>query len=203
MRFILFALVLLAFISCKDGSEQKITETSVIANDSAAVNDEWLADFKRFREAVYHNDIATIKSFIDFPVMNENNEIWDLAYLGEEIMPETQNEIQIKPFTETEFEKRCSFIFPRHFIKSLLKVKTDSLLRNGQYETIEFNEQDSFYYKMYVDIDSGKRLNLHLWSNKPIKIEDGEFDAAEFSIMYEFDIINNKHLKFRRVRLAG
>lgn len=203
MRVLLFTLVLLAFISCNDGTKQNMTETAVATTDSAAVKDEWIADFKKFRDAIYHNDRKTIKSFFDFPIMNENNEIWELAYLGEEIIPETQYERQIKPFNEAEFNERLSSIFPKHFIKSLMKVKTDSLLINGHYETIEFNEHDSFYYKMYVEIDSGKRLNLHLWSNQPIKIEDGEFDTAEFSILYEFGIINRKHLKFNRVRLAG
>ncbi len=203
MRVLLFTLVLVTVISCKDGSKQEIAETTVKTTDSPAVNDEWIADFKKFRDAVYKNDKAAIKSFIDFPLMNENNEIRDLAYLNEEITPETQDENQIKPFTEIEFDKRYSNIFPRHFIKSILKVKTDSLLKYGKYETIDLNEQDTLIYKIYTDVDSGKILRLHLWTNRPIKLENGEFDAAEFSIIYEFDIINSKHLKFSRVRLAG
>lgn len=203
MRVLLFALVLVTVISCQDESKQEIAKTTVKTNDSAAANDEWIADFKKFRDAIYQNDKATIKSFIDFPLMNENNEIWDLAYLDEEIMPEAQAENQIKPFTEIEFDKRCPNIFPRHFTKSLLKVKTDSLLRNGQHETMALNEQDTLIYKMYTNVDSGKILRLHLWTNKPIKLENGEFDASEFSIIYEFDIINSKHLKFRSVRMAG
>ena len=50
MRVILFTLVLLTFISCNDGTKQNMAETAVATTDFAAVKDEWVADFKKFRE---------------------------------------------------------------------------------------------------------------------------------------------------------
>ncbi|MDX2049267.1 MAG: hypothetical protein SFU87_20955, partial [Chitinophagaceae bacterium] len=47
----------------------------------------WISNFRQFREAVYHRNKQQAKAFVDFPIMNDNNEIWHLVYKGTNIPP--------------------------------------------------------------------------------------------------------------------
>lgn len=112
--YILFISIL---ISCKEntsGNNEKIISDTgkVVSNSISRQLDSltWIQSFREFRDAVYRDDKTKVKSFFDFPVMNQNNEIWYLVY--------DQNEIQtnrltgrVKPFTGSDFDKyfhRCS-----------------------------------------------------------------------------------------------
>jgi hypothetical protein len=137
-------LLLFAFIFC---IAQNTEAQSMQKNDTT----KWIESFREFREAIYQNNMEKVKSFIDFPIMNENNEIWYLVY--------DDNEQQIskladstKPLTEKDFDNNFDKIFDSKFINAILKIKTNELYKNKNFETTEFKE-DSTTYKMFANFD--------------------------------------------------
>jgi hypothetical protein len=163
----------------------------------------WVESFREFRNAVYQNDRKKVKEFINFPIMNTNNEIW---YLVSENNGQMISKIpnKIKPFTEKDFDKDFDKIFESKFINTILKIKTDELYKNKYFETIEFKEADTTY-KMYAQFDNERKiLSLNLELNILIKDEDGKTeDVGESSVIYEFKVISSGHIKFIQIRLAG
>jgi len=67
----------------------------------------WIDDFREFRTAVYQQNKNKIKSFIDFPIINDNNEIWWLVYDGKGRGAQLLSD-KIKPFTEKDFDLHYS-----------------------------------------------------------------------------------------------
>src|SRR5688500_4522049 len=63
---------------------------------------KWIDNFRAFRDAIYQKDKEKAKQFIDFPIMNANNEIWYLVYVGVEKKISSLSDM-IKPFTENDF----------------------------------------------------------------------------------------------------
>ena len=158
----------------------------------------WINSFREFRNAIYKNDRAKVKQFIDFSIMNDNNEIWYLAYNYDDKLI-SKLPTKIKPFTEKDFDKYYSKVFTKRFINTILKIKSNQLYITGAAESIRFKDR-SGTYKMYVTFDKeDKILTLNLASETAIKTEDG----GEFNVIYQFDVVNNHEIKFRQVRLAG
>src|SRR5882724_4180110 len=71
----------------------------------------WIQDFRNFRDAVYKNDRVVVKSFINFPIMNDNNEIWSLVHDGNEKGAQLMSADKIKPFAEKDFDRYYGKIF--------------------------------------------------------------------------------------------
>lgn len=71
-----------------------------------------------------------MKSFIEFPVLNEGNEIWYLVYDGKESSLNLLTD-KLKPFNEKDFDKYFDKLFPKTFIRSILKLKTVNYLRKA------------------------------------------------------------------------
>jgi len=162
----------------------------------------WIDNFKKFRNAVYQNDRVKVKQFIDFPILNENNEIWYLVYEGNGKALKSLSD-KIKPFTEKDFDKYYEKLFPTKFITSILKVKSEELFKSGSFETQEL-KADSTTYKMYARFHKATNLlELNLAWNTPIKNRDGTVDPGEGNISYEFVVVKNGQIKFKQVRLAG
>jgi hypothetical protein len=165
----------------------------------------WVYNFRQFRDAVYQNDIAKAKSFMDFPFIDENNEIWYLAYDFSEPLTNKLGG-NVKPFTEGDFHKYFNRLFPKSFINCLLKIKTDTLYKEDSYETRTFEDSlASTSYKMYVTLDrSESTLTLNLASQPVYRHkEDEDQDGGEFNIIYLFKITRKGHIKLQSVRLAG
>ncbi|HEV8286494.1 MAG TPA: hypothetical protein VGQ09_19430 [Chitinophagaceae bacterium] len=206
-------LLTLIIISCNASSDNNSKEVTVHKDSLKETqapqqtdNTSWIDSFRVFRNAVYQNDRAKVKQFIDFPIMNENNEIWYLAHEGSDSSLNLLSD-KIKPFTEADFDKYYSKIFPKTFIKSILKIKTEELNKDGEFTTIELEEGNTTY-KIYAAFDKKQNtLILNLASNTPVKVKDRDGkeieDPGEYSVAYYFDILNNGQIKFRQVRLAG
>jgi hypothetical protein len=165
----------------------------------------WIQDFRKFRDAVYKNDRATVKSFIDFPIMNDNNEIWFLVYGGDKKGTQLMGSDKKKPFTEKDFDLYYEKLFSKRFIKAILKIKTEELVKKAETATAEIGDGKATTYKIYASFDKDEHmLSLNLSSNTQEKDENGAvMDGGEFSILYQFTILKNGHIKFRQVRLAG
>jgi hypothetical protein len=167
-------------------------------------NLSWLNDFRAFRDAVFLRNKTRVKTFIDFPIMNESNEIWYLVSGGYE-KKAGQFSDKTRPFTASDFDKYFDKLFSKRFINSILKIKSEELYKNGEYETVELKEGNATTYKMYATVYKDKKaLSLHVWSNTVHKDENGEvLDGGEYSIIYNFTIAESGQLKFVQVRLAG
>lgn len=202
------------FVSCgnKTGDKNSISvqsnrDTSVIIKKSTTVISDttWRVSLIAFRDALYQGNREKLRIFFNFPIRNENNELWQLAQSGDDEIVNWDID-KIVPMSESQFNQYFDRIFPKAFINALLKVKTDSLYRFGTYETTEIKDEKE-YYKMYADYDSEtKLLQLHLAYRTPIKQFDGEnyfIECSEFSVVYYFNVIQHKMIQFKQVRLAG
>ena len=203
------------FLSCNQNTEKKsVTEKKEYLETSNTENkniepkvkiNTSIESFKEFRNAVYQKDKVKVKTFIDFPIYNENNEIWYLEGIADEKFLKKITD-KITPFTETEFDKHYDKIFTTCFVKAILKIKSEILFKNGEYETIELTKDETKYkiYATYDKINKGITLNLDM--ETPIKLNDGENDlieTAEYNIFYIFKIEDGKNIKFKQIRIAG
>jgi hypothetical protein len=162
----------------------------------------WIYNFRQFRDALYKNDKAKAKEFLDFPFQNEGNEIWYLAYSDNEKAIDNLNQ-NVKPFTEKDFDKYFDKIFSKQLIKCFLKIKTDDLYKNGESESPEIKDS-STTYKLYVTFDkTNKTVELNLATKTPYKISDTEYEAGESNFIYQFQILKNGHIKLKRILIAG
>jgi hypothetical protein len=109
-----------------------------------------------------------------------------------------------RPFTEKDFDKYFEKIFSQKFIKALLKIKSEVLDKKGSAETISLKDGNTSY-RIYATFDKEEKcLRLNLASITVEKDEHGEIlPGGEFSIIYQFDIIDNKEIKLKQVMLAG
>ena len=201
--------IILIFILCCCGQNKK-TEMENI-NNVVTVNIDTLSteliinSFKEFRESIYQGNITKVKTFINFPIINENNEIWYLAYSGNDKALEKLSEKTL-PFPEKEFDKNFENIFPNTFIKSILKIKSEILFDRGEFETI-VQKEGKTEYKTFANYNKKeKTLILNVLYETLIIINDGEDDfteKSEQSIIYYFDITVDNKIKFKQIRMAG
>jgi len=211
----LFTILVCLFISCNQNAEKKAVtekkenlETSHTENkiiESKLQVNKSIESFKEFRNAVYKKDQVKIKTFVDFPIYNENNEIWYLEGISDEKFLKKLTD-KILPLSETEFVKHYNKIFTTYFVDAILKIKSEILFDKGEFETIELTKNGT-KYKIYATYDKGKNeITLNLASETPIKLNDGENDfieKEECNIIYYFKIENGENLKFKQIRIAG
>ena len=159
----------------------------------------WVYNLREFRDAIYQQNKAKAKLFADFPIMNENNEIWYLAYRFSGKLIEKLPK-DIKPFTEQDFDKYFEEIFTPYFVKCFLKIKTDELYKKGSFTTVDLLDSvnSRCYYMSATVISQTNTIELIL-NSKP-KNPDDDF---ELSVGYFIDINKQGHLKLKKVRVAG
>ena len=165
----------------------------------------WIEDFKKLRSAIYQHNLENVKGNFKFPVQNPNNEIWYLVLSEDELSKTNFSGNKLVPFLEKDIELYFDKVFPRPFIKSILKIKTEELYRKGYFETAEQSTDSTNKYKMYVTYKKKTGLLiLNLAYNQTIKDDDGNIlDGAESNVIYYFSIQKNGRLLFKEVRLAG
>ena len=195
------------------------TKTNVFSNNSVAyfgtstINASqhkdsltWIEDFKLFRTAVYSNDMATVKKYFKFPLLNAANEIWYLVLTEKEYKKRgiTGNK-GIVAFKEEDLVKYYKKIFTEPFVKSLLKVKSEELCKKNTFETPEQYESDYTKYKMYASYDGETGiLSFNLAYNTVLKDKKGNVeDAGESNVIYNFTVEKDGHIFFKEIRLAG
>lgn len=161
----------------------------------------WIINFRQFRDALYQRNLSKAKSFFDFPFKNEGNDIWYLAFSGNDKAIDNLDS-NVKPFTEYDFDKYFDKIFSKDLIKCFLKIKMDELYKTGKSESPEFKDS-STTYKLYVTYDhTVKILQLNLATRTPYKISDTEYEAGESNFIYQFQVLKNGHIKLKRLLIA-
>lgn len=194
-------LLLLSFVLCLSTFAQKVDNVKQTTSFKQKDTAYWVYNFREFRDAIFQHDKEKAKAFFSFPVKNESNEIWYVAYEQDERsldrLPGTG-----KPFTEADFDKYFDRIFSKNFLKAILKIKTDELYKKGAYETIQLKDS-STTYMLYAGFDRKKNLlELNFASKTEYKSEEG-IDNAEFNIIYYFEITAKGHVMFKQIRIAG
>ncbi len=162
----------------------------------------WIDNFRDFRDAVYHNNKVKLKEFFDFPIITETNDIWYFVHGNNEKALELLTG-KAKPFTEKDLDKYYDKIFSKAFISSILKIKSEALLKSGSTETPEFKTGNTIY-KMYATFEKADgllRLNLALTT--PVKNDDGTIDSVESNTIYDFSVSARGEVKFKQLRIAG
>jgi hypothetical protein len=192
--------VIFSFTTQQHFPSQKVQNSSVQPDSSTQ---QWIADFKIFRNAVYQNDKAKVIQFFTFPVMNPADEIWFLVLSEKEREAKKLTE-RITPFTEKDFIRYYKKLFPPAFTKTILTIRSAELFNKGETESVEIKEGNTTH-KMYAAVDKETNiLSLNLSYNTVWKDENGEVtDGGESSVIYSFKLLENGHLQFMYVRLAG
>lgn len=212
MKFIPLLLLTAIICSCGNNASDKTAATN--SKDSlpgkkdsttAYLNPLWINDFREFRDAVYRDDIKKVKSYFKFPVLNRHNNLWTMISMNSKDAVKGANNVEVVPFTETDFDKYYKYFFSKEFKTSILKVKSDQLLKEDYVHTDSFETDSTHRYFMDASLDKeDNTLSLSVQYREDILDENGEFlDPGEFSTIYIFTIQPDGSLLFKEIMLAG
>lgn len=186
--------------SCTNSTEQQpagdLTPPENISSKAigqSSDSSKWTDNFLELKRAIIRGDRKALKSFIDFPIKNKGNEIWYLAdsKLVMEIDPK-----EIKPFTESDYEKYFSSIFSLDLRKTFEKLNVEEFFSNNTASSPEIEVVEDTKSKLEASYDkAAQKLTLTVVSR-------GQ-ESFEFAVIYEFDITTDQKIKFRQVYVAG
>jgi len=175
------------------------TDTVNVKAESNPVT--WIDDFKSFRDAAYYNDVTKLKGYFNFPVNTDSAKLFFGVALSDEKAREAIR--NLKFFTEADLKRYHKNLFHPAFMKSLLKIKSAELFKNGESSSPKFSDKDGDY-QMYVTYNRDNHtLTLNLaYSNGAD--ENGEYvSEGEYNLIYEFDVLDDKYIRFKKVDMAG
>lgn len=204
-QYFSLAAVLIILFSCGNAASKesaagnkKISERPPVEKSDTLT---WINDFRAFRDAVYHNERAKVKGFVDFPIVNPGNDIWYIVYAGDvKEMPDIPDS---KPFTEKDLDKYYNKIFTNTFIKCLLKIKTEELYRKGEIASPDLKAGNSIS-RLSATVDKTENtLELNLYTEAPYKNGDGEMEKSEYAVMFKFRILKTGKIKLYQIFGAG
>ena len=194
--------------SLKTKQQTNVTEEKQITNSIDTVNTKtesnsgtWIDDFKIFRDAAYYNDVNKLKKYFNFPVNTDSSQLFiGLTQSDEEAREAIQ---KLKFFTEADLKRYHKNLFHPAFMKSLLKVKSAELFKTGESSSPKFSDKDGDY-QMHVTYNGDAHtltLDLAYFSAKD---ENGDYvSEGECNLIYEFDVIEDKYIRFKKVDMAG
>ena len=205
MKNLFLILSFFLVFSCEKKEKEKVNNNDLIKKENSEIfypkdlielelNDSlnWAAQFKELQKAFLENDKTKIKTFIKNPIISEYNSIWHLLEIDV-----TKNDNTEVPFTNKDFEKYHNLIFSPIFLELFQKIDFNEFYVKGNYET-KFIKKGKERYKMICSkVDDLYILNLY----SEAEYEEG-MGNMEFSVIYEFKIINQK-LKLIDIQLAG
>ena len=201
----LFLIVSIFLIfSCEKKEKEKVNNNDLIKKEHSEIfypkelieleikdSLNWAAQFKELQKAFLEKDKTQIKTFIKNPIISESNSIWHLLEIDV-----TKNDNTEVPFTNKDFEKYHNLIFSPIFLELFQKIDFNEFYVKGNYET-KFIKKGKERYKMICSkVDDLYILNLYSEAD----YEEG-MGNMEFSVIYEFKIINEK-LKLIDIQLA-
>ena len=205
MKNLFLILSFFLVFSCEKKEKEKINNNDLIKKENSEIfypkdlielelkdSLNWAAQFKELQKAFLEKDKTQIKTFIKNPIISESNSIWHLLEIDV-----TKNDNTEVPFTNKDFEKYHNLIFSPIFLELFQKIDFNEFYVKGNYET-KFIKKGKERYKMICSkVDDLYILNLY----SEAEYEEG-MGNMEFSVIYEFKIINQK-LKLIDIQLAG
>lgn len=197
LKSILLLLFTIALISCGDKENTK-PGNKIDAGPRegpkqvAAQNRDCIESFKKFRDDIYHRRKEKVQNYFSFPITD--TEIWYAV--------QDDNFNNSKDFTEKDFYTYYNQLFPKEFVQSLLKVKSQELFEKGYFETPKLSKQEgSFEVKNYVIAQYDKVSRELILSYSYEYYEDG--NKTESATIYYFTIDGNCSIKFKKLMMAG
>jgi hypothetical protein len=188
-------------LSCTNPAQNKTSSEAALQKDARNVSSieqsgdssKWTDNFLAFKKALTTGDRNAVKAFIDFPIKNKGNEIWYLANpkLVMEIDPK-----EIKPFTESDFDKYFSSIFAMDLRETLDKLNVEEFFKTTKSTSQEIEVVKNSKSKLEANYDkTTHKVTLTLLTTVQ--------KFSEFAVIYEFDITTDQQFKFRQVHVAG
>jgi len=188
-------------LSCIDSRQNKPpidTKTHQNTRNSPIVGQnsdrsKWTDNFLELKKAITTGDRNKVKSFIDFPIKNKGNEIW---YLADSKLVMEINPKEIKPFTETDFDKYFSSIFALDLRKTLEKLNDEEFFKTNKSTSPEIEVVKDSKSKLEASYDKAK----HKMTFALVTFIAGQRNS-KFTIYYQFDVLNDEEIKFRQVHV--
>lgn len=110
----------------------------------------------------------------------------------------------LKPFTEKDFDKYYSMLFSKAFVQCLLKIKTADLYKKGETESPALKDSATTFKLYATHNKESNTIELNFSINTVYKAPDSnEAEVSESNIIYYFRVLNNGHIKFKQLRIAG
>lgn len=186
LLFLLFLLVQ----ACKNKPKQETTESKIetktpLLQNASKDTTLWIEHFRIFRDAVYQGKKDIAKEYIKFPINNE-----------------------IDSYTEANYEKDFNRIFPKKFIQTILKIKSQKLFETGSVKTPFILEQEKEErYKAYANYykkDSTLQINIYIETEFEIgEGKDKTTERGESSLIYTFKISPENKPILTWIMMAG
>ena len=173
-------------------STQKLTFEET--KDSIQTFPNWILEFKRLRAALYQNNMDSLCTFFDFPLTKEQSEglVAAVNFRATSTSGET---IQIH--TKQDFIEYSWQIFPTDYVKGLLPIKSDSLLKDEFFASPKWKlPKENAEYFTSVSYDN---VNYFTGENG----ENGELEMYESAAVFIFKMDKNHKLKFDQMIMAG
>jgi hypothetical protein len=153
----------------------------------------WTDNFTKLKNAIATGDRKEVKSFIDFPIKNEGNEIWYLAdsKLVMEIDPK-----ETKPFTESDFDEYFSSIFSLDLRKTLEVLNLEEFFRTNKSTSPDVEVVKGSKSTLGANFDSAKRkITLALAT------DIAEQGTSKLTIYYQFNVLSDQSIEFGGVHV--
>lgn len=196
MRNFFICLTLLGIISCgnttQNDSSKKVanqTNKSSLTTDSSS----WQDNFLKLSAAISNGDRQAVKSFIDFPIKNKGNEIW---FLGDSRLVMEISRKEIKPFTESDYDKYFSSIFAIDLRKTLEKLNVQEFFQTNKSTSPEIVVVEDSKSKLEATYD----VTLHQITLVLVTTLTS-LENSKFTIYYYFEVLKDQQIKFRQVHV--
>ena len=161
----------------------------------------WIDDLKNLRTAVSKGDLEKMKTYFNFPLVDDTTQIWSAVYDGveEDKKPKEYKEI----FTEDDFKDHCTSLFNAPFIKSIGRVDLDKLYKTNESVTDDIKGKLESYH-MVANFDKPTAmLQLSVVFSGELDEKGNAISETEHAIIYFFKINDDKYLKFDKILFAG
>jgi hypothetical protein len=201
MRIYYFFICAFISLACANSDQDKASSEATSQKDTGTVSGDrqnvdsgkWTDNFLELKRSITTGDRDAVKAFIDFPIKSKSNEIWYLAdsKLVMEIDPK-----EIKPFTESDFDKYFSSIFSQDLRKTFEKINIDEFFKKNKTTSEEIEVAKGSKSTLEASIDNSKhKIIFALVTNLT-----GQGNS-KFTTYYQFDVLNDQNIKFREVHV--
>ena len=154
-------------------------------------NAAWIKDFKKFQKQLHANNINTLKSFMPFPLVSKQNQVWTFVY--------GSNHEKYSPFTAEDFDKYEKKIFPPLVQKSIIGIDIERLFEKGNYNSIKIQDHLNYAYltAFYYEDKGCFTLEIATFNYPEYEADEvaNEEDLFQINYSYYFKIENNKYIR--------
>ncbi|MCX2429630.1 hypothetical protein [Pedobacter sp. GR22-10] len=208
LTLLLTGAIMISLSSCvrKSNQERQSTnqpEAKIEGKTEAGygLTNTWIDDLKNLRTAVSKGDLEKMKTYFNFPLVDDTTQIWSAVYDGveEDKKPKEYKEI----FTEDDFKDHCTSLFNAPFIKSIGRVDLDKLYKTNESVTDDIKGKLESYH-MVANFDKPTAmLQLSVVFSGELDEKGNAISETEHAIIYFFKINDDKYLKFDKILFAG